>query len=177
MMQTVQAKAASVRLVVMDVDGVLTDGKVTYTSTGEELKSFTTQDGQALKLLEKAGIRTAIITGRQSPMVARRAKELGIDHVYQGNDKKIVLLKNLLAELNLSPEEVAYIGDDLPDLAPIKWVGLGIAPANARALLKEHADWVVEKRGGEAVMVDVVDLLLQAQGVWNDVMAEYLLAE
>lgn len=176
-MQTVQAKAASVRLVVMDVDGVLTDGKVTYTSTGEELKSFTTQDGQALKLLEKADIRTAIITGRQSPMVARRAKELGIDHVYQGNDKKIVLLKNLLAELNLSPEEVAYIGDDLPDLAPIQWVGLGIAPANARALLKKHADWVIEKRGGESVMVDVVDLLLQAQGVWNDVMAEYLLAE
>lgn len=172
---TLFAKAATIKLFVMDVDGVLTDGKVTYSSAGEELKSFTTQDGQAIKLLQRADIKTAIITGRNSPMVERRANELGIEFLYQGNDKKINLLKNLASELNLMPHEIAYIGDDLPDLAPIQWCGLGIAPDNAREVIKSSADWILVKKGGESVMVEIVDLILESQQKFEAVMSAYQL--
>ncbi len=167
--------ASQIKLVVMDVDGVLTDGKLLYGNNGEEIKAFTTQDGQAIKLLQKANIETAIITGRSSTIVERRAKELGIKHLYQGSDGKIILLRQLAQQLVIKPEQIAYIGDDLPDLAPIQWVGLGIAPQNARLSIKQYAQWVTQTKGGEGVMVEVTDIILHAQNKFKKIMSEFLL--
>lgn len=167
--------AQKITLVVMDVDGVLTNGHILYSNTGDEIKAFTTQDGQAIKLLQKAGIETAIITGRKSEIVARRAKELGISHVYQGKDGKISLLQQLAKKLNKTAEEIAYIGDDLPDLAPIQWVGLGVAPDNARDIIKHHAKYVTERKGGDGVMVEVADGILKAQNKYRDIISDFLL--
>ena len=124
---------SNIRLVALDVDGVMTDGRVTYTSDGQEIKSFNIKDGVGIKRLREAGIKTAIITGRSSPMVTRRATELGIDHVIQGREDKLHALKELLREIGGTLADVAYMGDDLPDLAAIAAVGLGACPSDAVA--------------------------------------------
>lgn len=118
------SESGTIRLLVMDVDGVMTDGKVTYTSDGNELKSFNIKDGVGIKRVQRAGIQTAIITGRVSPMVARRASELGIHHLVQGREDKLTALKELLTSLQMGLSNVAYIGDDLPDIDAIVSAGL-----------------------------------------------------
>ncbi|EMV9185913.1 HAD family hydrolase, partial [Escherichia coli] len=122
-------RAKAVRLAVFDVDGVLTDGKLYFLPDGGEFKTFNTLDGQGIKMLMNSGVRTAIITGRSSPVIERRAKNLGINHLFQGREDKLVALDELLAELGLGYEEVAYLGDDLPDLPAIRRAGLGMAVA------------------------------------------------
>ena len=142
---------ADIRLLVMDVDGVMTDGKITYTSDGQELKSFNIKDGLGIKRAQASGIETAIITGRTSPMVERRARELGIAHLVQGREDKLAALSDLVDQMNLSLDQVAYIGDDLPDLTAIESVRLGACPADAATEVKSKANWVSTRAGGDGL--------------------------
>jgi len=167
-------RARRVRLLVLDVDGVMTDGQLYFQADGQEIKAFSTQDGQGIKLLRRAGIEVAIITGRESPMVARRAAALGIAHVFQGRDAKLALLRQLLDTLGLAFEQVAYCGDDLPDLAPIRCAGLGISVPNAPDYIREQADWVTQRPGGHGAVRDICDGLLQMQGHWTALLDTYL---
>ena len=151
---------ADIRLLVMDVDGVMTDGKITYSSDGQELKSFNIKDGLGIKRAQASGIETAIITGRTSPMVERRARELGIAHLVQGREDKLAALSDLVGQLNLSLDQVAYIGDDLPDLTAIESVKLGACPADAATEVKSKANWVSTREGGDGCVRELCDLLV-----------------
>ena len=151
---------ADIRLLVMDVDGVMTDGKITYTSDGQELKSFNIKDGLGIKRVQASGIETAIITGRTSPMVERRALELGIAHLVQGREDKLAALSDLLDQINLSLDQVAYLGDDLPDLTAIESVKLGACPADAATEVKLKANWVSTRAGGDGCVRELCDLLV-----------------
>ena len=151
---------ADIRLLVMDVDGVMTDGKITYTSDGQELKSFNIKDGLGIKRAQASGIETAIITGRTSPMVERRARELGIAHLVQGREDKLAALSDLVDQMNLSLDQVAYIGDDLPDLTAIESVKLGACPADAATVVKSKAKWVSTRGGGDGCVRELCDLLV-----------------
>ena len=151
---------ADIRLLVMDVDGIMTDGKITYTSDGQELKSFNIKDGLGIKRAQASGIETAIITGRTSPMVERRARELGIAHLVQGREDKLAALSDLVDQMNLSLDQVAYIGDDLPDLTAIESVRLGACPADAATEVKSKANWVSPRGGGDGCVRELCDLLV-----------------
>jgi len=151
---------ADIRLLVMDVDGVMTDGKITYTSDGQEVKSFNIKDGLGIKRAQASGIETAIITGRTSPMVERRARELGIAHLVQGREDKLAALSDLVDQMNLSLNQVAYIGDDLPDMAAIESVRLGACPADAATEVKSKANWVSTRAGGDGCVRELCDLLV-----------------
>ena len=151
---------ADIHLLVMDVDGVMTDGKITYISDGHELKSFNIKDGLGIKRAQASGIETAIITGRTSPMVERRARELGIAHLIQGREDKLAALSDLVDQMNLSLDQVAYIGDDLPDLTAIESVSLGACPADAATEVKSKANWVSTRAGGDGCVRELCDLLV-----------------
>ena len=151
---------ADIRLLVMDVDGVMTDGKITYSSDGQEFKSFNIKDGLGIKRAQASGIETAIITGRTSPMVERRARELGIAYFVQGREDKLAALSDLLDQINLSLDQVAYIGDDLPDLTAIESVRLGACPADAATEVKSKANWVSTRAGGDGCVRELCDLLV-----------------
>ncbi|MGQ7815530.1 KdsC family phosphatase [Metapseudomonas furukawaii] len=168
------SRAKGVRLAVFDVDGVLTDGRLYFLPGGGEFKTFSTLDGQGIKMLMNAGVRTAIISGRQSEVVERRAQNLGIQHLFQGREDKLVVLEGLLAELGLSHDQVAYLGDDLPDLPVIRRVGLGMAVANADAFVRQHAHGVTQARGGEGAAREFCELILRAQGALEAAQAAYL---
>jgi 3-deoxy-D-manno-octulosonate 8-phosphate phosphatase (KDO 8-P phosphatase) len=159
------ARAAKIRLAVFDVDGTLTDGRLWYGEDGRETKVFHVHDGLGLKQLQENGIRVAIITGRISHPVALRAEELDITHVYQGQDDKRVCLAQLLEALKLTPEQVAFVGDDLPDLAPMRDAGLAVAVANAHPWIAEAAHWQTRRSGGMGAAREVCDLILLAQGL------------
>lgn len=173
-MEALLARAQGVRLAVFDVDGVLTDGRLYFTSEGQEIKAFSTLDGQGIKMLINAGIQTAIITGRQSSMVEQRARSLGIHHLVQGREDKLTVLDQLLAELGLNYTQVAYLGDDLPDLAAIRRVALGMAVANANSFVKQHAVGVTQARGGEGAAREFCELILQGQNRLAEAQAVYL---
>ncbi len=167
-------KASKIKLLICDVDGVLSDGKVYFTSNGDELKNFNIKDGLGIKLLQSAGIQVAIITGRQSTIVERRAHELNIKHIYQGNSDKRQTFQNILSSLKLKPEEVAHIGDDLPDLPIMRSSGLGIGVADAHDFVIKNADWVTKAKGGEGAVREVADLLLTAQNKLDSLLNSYL---
>ncbi|XVN17543.1 HAD family hydrolase [Pseudomonas corrugata] len=166
-------RAKDIKLAVFDVDGVLTDGRLYFLEDGSEFKTFNTLDGQGIKMLMAAGVQTAIISGRKTPVVERRAKNLGIPHLYQGREDKLVVLDELLGQLNLSYEQVAYLGDDLPDPV-IRRVGLGMAVANAAGFVREHAHGVTAARGGEGAAREFCELILRAQGRLEAANAAYL---
>jgi len=170
----IRYKASKIKLLVLDVDGVLTDGRLYFLEDGSEMKGFDIQDGLGIKLLQSIGVDVGIITGRSTQLVARRAQNLGIRHLYQGREDKIDALKDLLDKLGLAPEQTAYMGDDLPDLAAIRFAGLGIAPSNAHSFVKAHADWVTELRGGWGAVREVCDRLLEAHGELDRIQAGYL---
>ena len=151
---------ADIRLLVMDVDGVMTDGKVTYTSDGQELKSFNTKDGLGIKRANASGIETAIITARTSPMVERRVLELSITYLIQGREDKLSALADLVRQMNLSLDQVAYIGDDLTDLTAIESVKLGACPADAAIEVRSKADWVSSRAGGDGCVRELCDPLV-----------------
>ncbi|MDN3555600.1 KdsC family phosphatase [Halomonas maura] len=163
-----------VRLLAMDVDGVLTDGRLYFQSDGSETKAFHTLDGHGIKLLHRAGIEVALITGRDSPMVSRRAAALGIQHLYQGIEKKLPTLRQLCTRLGIGLEQVAYCGDDMPDVAAIRQAGVGISVPGAPSYIRQHADWVTEREGGHGAVREICDTLLQAQGHWDAVLDTYL---
>ncbi len=157
-------RAARVRLAVFDVDGTLTDGRLWYSADGHETKVFHVHDGLGLKQLQANGVQVALITARISHPVALRAEELDITHVYQGQGNKLACLGELLDALHLHADQVAYVGDDLPDLAPMRTVGLAVAVANAHPWVVGEAHWQTRQRGGEGAAREVCDLILHAQG-------------
>ncbi|MDN6179546.1 MAG: HAD hydrolase family protein [Halomonas subglaciescola] len=167
------ATLARTRLLALDVDGVLSDGRLYFQSDGSEIKAFHTQDGHGLKLLKRMGITVALITGRESPMVTQRAKALGIAHVYQGREDKLETLAQLCQTLDITLEQAAYCGDDLPDLAAIQRAGVGISVPNAPAYMRKHADWVTQRAGGHGAVREICDALLSAQGHWDNILQSY----
>ena len=167
-------RAQAIKLAIFDVDGVLTDGRLYFLSDGGEFKSFNTLDGQGIKMLIASGVRTAIISGRSTPVVERRAQNLGIQHLYQGREDKLVVLDELLAELNLNYSEVAFLGDDLPDLPVMRRVGLGMAVASADGFVRQHAHGVTQARGGEGAAREFCELIMRAQGSLDAAQAVYL---
>lgn len=166
--------AAKVKLAVFDVDGVLTDGKLLFGENGEAMKIFNTLDGHGLKMLGQAGIKTAIITGRRSTFVEKRASDLGIDFLYQGREDKINALTELLENESFSMDEIAYLGDDLPDLPVIRRVGFGCTVPNGHVFVQKHSEAITSRRGGEGAAREFCDFILSAQGKLDDMLAEYL---
>ncbi|MBB3047109.1 3-deoxy-D-manno-octulosonate 8-phosphate phosphatase (KDO 8-P phosphatase) [Litorivivens lipolytica] len=173
-MQDIMDKAKAVRLLVTDVDGVLTDGSLYFGNSGEEIKAFSILDGLGIKLLRDTGIDTAIITGRVSDLVARRAKELKITTIYQGREDKLTALQELCRDLELPLSAIAYIGDDLPDLAAIRAAGLGITVANGHAYVAQHADWQTSAAGGKGAVREVCELIMKAQDTLIETWEQYL---
>jgi 3-deoxy-D-manno-octulosonate 8-phosphate phosphatase (KDO 8-P phosphatase) len=163
-----------ISFVVTDVDGVLTNGQLMFTAEGEHFKSFNTLDGHGIKMLQSCGIEVAIITGRTSNMVLKRAADLGIKTVIQGREDKWVALEPMLKERQLHPDQVAYVGDDWPDLACIRRVGLGVAVANADSAVKEHAQYITQRRGGEGAFREVADFILKSQGHYDALLEKWL---
>lgn len=166
-------RAARVRLMVFDVDGVLTDGSLHFGEDLREHKVFHVHDGLGLKLLRASAIEVAVITARSSPIVASRMAELGIDHVYQGQDDKLACFERLVAALKLDVSETGYMGDDLPDLRVMRRVGLAVAPRNATAPVVAVAHWQTSKHGGQGAAREACELLLSAQGKLDDVLARF----
>ena len=156
-------KFATTQLLCLDVDGVLTDGKLYYGSNGEELKAFFTQDGSALKRLMQSGLQVAIISGRRSAMVARRAQELGITHVYEGYADKIPALTKLEAASGISSQHMAHAGDDVADLGLFERVGLALAVADAHPDVRARADYVSTLPGGRGAVREIAELIMAAR--------------
>lgn len=166
-------QAEQVRLLAMDVDGVLTDGRLYFSATGDELKAFNILDGHGIKMLHNAGIQTALITGRRSPLTEKRARDLGIHHVFQGREDKLNALTELAETLGISLNEVGYIGDDLPDLGAIQSAGLGLTVPNAYWVIREAADWCTRTPGGGGAIREVSDLILAAQDHLTGLLQSY----
>ena len=167
-------RARNVCLLVLDVDGVLTDGKLYFLADGSEAKAFSTLDGQGIKMLMNSGVKVAIITGRTSTIVERRAANLGIMHLIQGREDKRTALDELLSSLQLSYDQVAYLGDDLPDLAAIRCVALGVAVANANTFVRQHALAVTVLGGGQGAARELCEFIMAAQGTLNAALNAYL---
>lgn len=173
-MDDLMRRAQAIKLAIFDVDGVLTDGRLYFLEDGSEFKSFNTLDGHGIKMLMTSGVRTGIISGRKTPVVERRAANLGIQHLFQGREDKLVVLDGLLAELGLQYEQVAYLGDDLPDLPVIRRVGLGMAVASADGFVRQHAHGVTVARGGEGAAREFCELIMRAQGTLERAQSAYL---
>ncbi len=163
-----------IQAVITDVDGVLTDGRITLASDGSEIKRFHVWDGSGIKYLVRGGIAVAFLTGRTSTVVDARAAELGVEHVRQGAKFKVPAYDELLADLGLTDDDVCYIGDDLPDLPVLRRAGVGVAVANARPELLEAADHVTQTAGGKGALRELAETILKAQGKWADIMSRYL---
>lgn len=169
-----KARAKKIRLLILDVDGVLTDGKIILDNAGNEIKSFYVRDGHGIKMAIKAGLKVAIITGRDSRVVERRAKELGITELYQGIFKKSAVYESLLKKYRCKDENVAFMGDDIVDLVLLKRAGLSAVPADADESVKKWAAFVSSKEGGKGAARELIELILKASGIWNKVSGESL---
>ena len=162
-----QLIAQDIQLLLLDVDGVLTDGHLYYSNSGEEMKTFSTLDGHGIKMLQENGIRVGIITGRSSQLLVNRARELGIEILLQGQTNKIDALQQILQQTDASPQAVAYAGDDFPDLQVMRSVGLGISVANGHPDIIASADLVTSRRGGDGAVREITDFLLKAQDKYS----------
>ncbi|UCD70655.1 MAG: HAD-IIIA family hydrolase [Syntrophobacterales bacterium] len=167
-------KAKNVKLLILDVDGVLTDGRIVIDDRGVETKCFDVRDGHGIKLLKRANIEVVIITGRKSHVVSHRARELGIDSVYQNIHDKLEVYQALLDDKGLKDEEVGFMGDDLVDLPLMKRVGFSAVVADGIEDLKSCADYISRNRGGRGAVREISELILKAQGKWAEVMERYL---
>ena len=177
MNRTLKRKARDIRLLALDVDGVLSDGGLHYTDSGEDGKTFCVTDGLGIKMLRSAGVQVAIITGRQSGMVEHRAADLGIELVIQGRDDKLEALRELMATLGIGLEHVAYMGDDLPDLSAIQACALGMVPADGDEFVTTHADWRSRRPGGRGAVREACEFILRARGALDSARASFLLGE
>jgi 3-deoxy-D-manno-octulosonate 8-phosphate phosphatase (KDO 8-P phosphatase) len=173
-MKDILEKASRIRLVVFDVDGVLTDGSLYIGDDGQEYKAFHSRDGHGIKMLLHQGVEIAIITGRTSQVVEHRMKNLGISHVYQGKLEKLPAFQELIQKLGVSEEQTAYVGDDVVDLPVMRRVGLAIAVQDAHPLVRQHSHWQTPNPGGRGAARDVCELIMEARGVLDDEMSRYL---
>jgi 3-deoxy-D-manno-octulosonate 8-phosphate phosphatase (KDO 8-P phosphatase) len=170
----VLALARRVKLVVFDVDGVLTDARLILGDNGEEYKAFNSKDGHGIKMLQRNGVVAGIITGRKSKVVEYRVRDLDIRHVYQGCKEKLPVYRRLIADLKLTPEETAYVGDDVVDLPIMLEAGLAIAVADAHWLARKHAHWTTPSEGGRGAAREICEMILYAQGTYTAEMLTYL---
>ena len=173
-MYSVHDRARALKVIMIDVDGVLTDGKLYLADSGEEIKAFNTLDGHGLKMLHASGVELAIITGRKSRLVEMRAANLGIQSVFQGVDNKLAAFREVLDQLGLQPEQAAFMGDDLVDLPPMRHAGLAVAVPAAPALVREHAHYVTQRSGGDGAVRELCELVMEAQGTLAAMVAPYL---
>jgi 3-deoxy-D-manno-octulosonate 8-phosphate phosphatase (KDO 8-P phosphatase) len=167
-------RAAQIRLLVLDVDGVLTDGSIIYTDAGAEIKRFHVRDGLGLRLVQQADIAVALITGRQSAALAHRAENLHLVHVFQGVRDKQAVLHSLQTTLGVTSRQTAVVGDDLVDLAMMQQAGLAVAVADAPMEVKARAHLVTSAPGGHGAVRELCEILLKAKGVWEDLLRQYL---
>lgn len=167
-------RARKIKLLLLDVDGVLTDGKLYFSNTGDELKTFSTLDGHGIKLLQRSGVKVGIISGRKSVLVAKRANDLGIEILVQGREDKWDALQEVLATHNFAPEEIAFMGDDWPDLTIMTRVGLALTVTNAHVSVKERAHWQSQVGGGEGAVREACDLIMHAQNTFDQALAHYI---
>lgn len=173
-MQDILARAARIKLLIFDVDGVLTDGGLFMDKDGHEYKQFNSRDGHGMKMLQETGVQIAIITGRSSDVVSHRMNGLGVKHVYQGQHDKRVAFEKLLQELALKADEVGYVGDDIVDLPVMRQVGLAVAVQDAHPAVKKHAHWQTPSCGGRGAARDICELIMEAQGSLAGQMAKYM---
>ena len=167
-------RAQRIKLLLLDVDGVLTDGRLYFSNQGDEFKAFSTLDGQGIKMLQRSGVKVGIITGRTSHLVSKRASDLGIQILVQGREDKWEALQDILREHPLALDEIAFMGDDWPDLTVMCRVGLALCPANGHSSVVERAHWQSKARGGEGAVREACDLIMKAQNTFDTVLKPYL---
>lgn len=178
-MQAVNEKAKTIRLLILDVDGILTTGVIYYGNHSAnddalEFKGFHVHDGIGIKLLQRAGIQVAIISAKNSPVVSRRLKDLKIEHIYLGYEEKLPAYEAIKKTLGFADNEIAYMGDDLPDLPVLRRVGLALTVPQAVAEVRQHVDYTTEKKSGKGAVREVCELILHAQGLYQSVIQSYL---
>ncbi|MDH5368840.1 MAG: 3-deoxy-manno-octulosonate-8-phosphatase KdsC [Gammaproteobacteria bacterium] len=173
-MKDILDKAAKIKLVVFDVDGVLTDGRLIIGDDGQEYKAFYSKDGLGMKMLKQSGVELAVITARTSNVVLHRMQSLGIKHIYQGQLEKLPAFEKILNELGISAEQAAYVGDDVIDLPVMLKAGLAITVQDAHPLAKQYAHWQTPQCGGRGAARDVCELIMQAQGSLEEQFQKYL---
>ena len=171
----IQERAARIKLLLMDCDGVLTDGRIWILENGEDQKAFHTRDGLGIDLLHRAGLKSGIISGRKSSALERRAQSLNVSYLWQGRDDKRQAFADTLAQAQVIKDEIAYMGDDLTDLPLMGQSGLAIAVADAVEEVKTRAHYVTKADGGNGAVREVVELILKAQGRWDDLVKSYLI--
>jgi 3-deoxy-D-manno-octulosonate 8-phosphate phosphatase (KDO 8-P phosphatase) len=174
-MRDVMEKARNIQIVIFDVDGVLTDGTLYLTDSGEEIKAFNSRDGHGMKMLKASGVELAIITARDSPSVKLRAENLNISLLYQGDKNKLKVFESLIIELGIDMSSCAYVGDDLIDLPVMTRCGLSICVPSAPALVKKHAHYVTNSEGGHGAVREVCELIMLAQGTLDAQLEKYLI--
>ena len=170
----IERRASRIKLLLMDCDGVLTDGRLWLTEAGEEQKAFNTKDGLGLSLLHRAGLRSGIITGRSSQAVSRRAAELGVEFVRQGDPEKMEAFAEVLRQAGVDEDEVAFVGDDLTDIPIMRRVEFAVAVADAVDETRSVAHYVTRAAGGQGAVREVIEMILRSQGRWNDLVEGYL---
>jgi len=173
-MKDIIEKAKKLKLLILDVDGVLTDGRLFFDDNGKEYKCFHARDGHGIKLLRQTGVEVAVISGRKSNSVALRMKALGVEYVYQGHENKIAAFNEIIQSLSIQPEQAAHVGDDLLDLPIMTRVGLSIAVNDANDSVKEYADWCTKTPGGQGAVREICDFIMQAQGTFEGILKSYM---
>ncbi|KPJ93915.1 MAG: 3-deoxy-D-manno-octulosonate 8-phosphate phosphatase [Gammaproteobacteria bacterium SG8_15] len=173
-MEEVLNRAKHIKLIIFDVDGVLTDGSLFYGDDGQEYKAFNSRDGHGMKMLQETGVQIGIITGRTSEVVLHRMKNLKVQHIYQGRLEKLPAFEELIGKLGITPEHVAYVGDDVVDLPIMIRVGLAITVPGAHDLAKQHAHWITSKPAGAGAARDICEMIMKAQGTYDALIAKYL---
>jgi 3-deoxy-D-manno-octulosonate 8-phosphate phosphatase (KDO 8-P phosphatase) len=172
-MPAINEKAKAVRLLILDVDGVLTSG-VIYYANGDQFKGFHVHDGLGIKLLQKAGIEVAVISAKKSELVSRRLAELQVEHIYLGHEEKLAPYQELKQKLQLNDADIAYMGDDLPDLPVLRRVGFAVTVPQAPEIIKQHVDFITKIKAGKGAVREVCELILEAQGLYQGVIESYL---
>jgi 3-deoxy-D-manno-octulosonate 8-phosphate phosphatase (KDO 8-P phosphatase) len=167
------AAASQIKLIVSDVDGVWTDGRIIYVGDAREIKNFNVRDGLGAKLAQRVGLTVALLTSRTSPALERRARELGIVELHQGAANKLEELERIATRLGVTTDQVLYVGDDLPDLAPMLRAGISAAPADAAPEVRDAATWVLDTPGGRGAFREVVERLLRARGDWDALVKQF----
>jgi 3-deoxy-D-manno-octulosonate 8-phosphate phosphatase (KDO 8-P phosphatase) len=166
--------ARQVRLLIVDIDGVLTDGGLQFDNRGEEYKTFNSLDGHGIRMMLESGIEVAVITGRKSGIVEHRMRDLGVRQIYQGYRDKLPAFEKLLQDSGLAPDQVAYIGDDLPDLPIMQRVGFAVAVQNAHSFVKQNCDWITDTPGGKGAVRETTDFILESQSLLETIHNSYL---
>lgn len=169
-----QALAREVRLLLLDADGVLTDGTLFFGEQGQEYKAFSSRDGHGIKMLQRSGVAVGIVSGRRSPAVERRAAELDVQHLHQDCSDKLVVFEQLRGALGLGASQIAFVGDDVVDLPIMLRAGLAIAVHDAHELVRRHAHWVTASGGGRGAVREVCELIMRAQGTYDAAIERYL---